>query len=191
MVFRDGVAGKTVLDVGAWDGFFSFEAERLGAGKVLATDHVSWSGWGWGTRDGFDYAHKCRGSTVDALDIDVPDISPETVGAWDTVLFLGVLYHLKNPYAGLETVSKVTGHTLIIDTVTALNDVPEPAARYFYLDELARDQTNYWGPNTRCLEAMLREIGFSRVEIFESPSWPPVVPGMPVIGRHIAFAHRA
>ncbi|HRT55377.1 MAG TPA: hypothetical protein P5038_02005 [Candidatus Paceibacterota bacterium] len=26
----ESLAGKTVLDVGAWDGFFSFEAERRG-----------------------------------------------------------------------------------------------------------------------------------------------------------------
>ena len=30
------LAGKTVLDVGAWDGFFSFEAERRGAARVVA-----------------------------------------------------------------------------------------------------------------------------------------------------------
>ena len=45
-------AGRTVLDVGAWDGFFSFEAERRGASRVVATDHYSWHGLGWGTGDG-------------------------------------------------------------------------------------------------------------------------------------------
>ena len=35
--------GKSVLDVGAWDGFFSFAAEDLGAGRVLALDHYVWS----------------------------------------------------------------------------------------------------------------------------------------------------
>lgn len=35
--------GKTVLDIGAWDGFFSFEAERRGASRVLALDHYAWS----------------------------------------------------------------------------------------------------------------------------------------------------
>lgn len=34
--------GKTVLDIGAWDGFFSFEAERRGAQRVVALDHYSW-----------------------------------------------------------------------------------------------------------------------------------------------------
>src|SRR5438034_4986568 len=34
---------KTVLDIGAWDGFFSFEAERRGAKRVVALDHYVWS----------------------------------------------------------------------------------------------------------------------------------------------------
>src|SRR6266496_2065088 len=33
--------GKRVLDVGCWDGLWSFEAERRGAGEVYATDCVS------------------------------------------------------------------------------------------------------------------------------------------------------
>ena len=36
IIFSQGVLGKTVLDVGAWDGFFSFEAERRGAARVSA-----------------------------------------------------------------------------------------------------------------------------------------------------------
>ena len=35
--------GKTVLDIGAWDGYFSFEAERRGASRVVALDHYVWS----------------------------------------------------------------------------------------------------------------------------------------------------
>ena len=34
---------KSVLDIGAWDGFFSFAAEELGAARVLALDHYVWS----------------------------------------------------------------------------------------------------------------------------------------------------
>ncbi|MBI1979894.1 MAG: DUF1698 domain-containing protein [Elusimicrobia bacterium] len=34
--------GKTALDIGAWDGFYSFEAEKRGAKKVLALDHYVW-----------------------------------------------------------------------------------------------------------------------------------------------------
>jgi len=34
------LTGKTVLDVGARDGYFSFEAERRGASRVLAIDSL-------------------------------------------------------------------------------------------------------------------------------------------------------
>jgi tRNA (mo5U34)-methyltransferase len=35
--------GSTVLDIGAWDGYFSFACERAGASRVVALDHYSWS----------------------------------------------------------------------------------------------------------------------------------------------------
>jgi tRNA (mo5U34)-methyltransferase len=94
-IFKHGVSGKSVLDIGAWDGAFSFEAERRGARDVLATDHFCWSGPGWGSKEGFDFARQRLGSAVRSLDIDVPDLSIEAVGGqFDTVLFLGVLYHV-------------------------------------------------------------------------------------------------
>lgn len=35
--------GKSVLDIGAWDGYFSFRAEEHGAARVVALDHYVWS----------------------------------------------------------------------------------------------------------------------------------------------------
>lgn len=35
-------AGKTVLDIGAWDGFYAFHAEKGGARRVLAMDYHVW-----------------------------------------------------------------------------------------------------------------------------------------------------
>ncbi|HPO31450.1 MAG TPA: DUF1698 domain-containing protein, partial [Candidatus Hydrogenedentes bacterium] len=122
-VFRYSPAGLSVLDVGAWDGFFSFEAERRGAARVLATDHFCWSGPGWGTFDGFDTARHYLNSKVQDLDIDVLDISPETVGTFDMVLFLGVLYHLKNPFLGLEKVTAVCEKQIVVETVIDLWDL--------------------------------------------------------------------
>ncbi len=34
--------GRSVLDIGAWDGKYSFEAERAGARRVVALDHYIW-----------------------------------------------------------------------------------------------------------------------------------------------------
>jgi tRNA (mo5U34)-methyltransferase len=105
-------AGRTVLDVGAWDGFFSFDAERRGASRVVATDHYSWHGLGWGTSDGkagFKLAREVLGSHVEDVDLDVMELSPERVGTFDVVLFLGVLYHLRHPLLALERIASVTG----------------------------------------------------------------------------------
>ena len=35
--------GKSVLDIGCWDGFYSFAAERLGASRVVALDRYVWA----------------------------------------------------------------------------------------------------------------------------------------------------
>jgi SAM-dependent methyltransferase len=100
----ESLHGLTVLDIGAWDGFFSFECERRGAARVVAADHFSWHGSGWGTKAGFLLAREALGSRVEDLDIDVMDLTPERVGTFDVVLFLGVLYHLRHPFLALEQV---------------------------------------------------------------------------------------
>ena len=60
-----------MLDVGAWDGFFSFEAERRGAERVLAVDGPAWSEPAWGgrtatgPRHSFELARRALGSSVE------------------------------------------------------------------------------------------------------------------------------
>jgi tRNA (mo5U34)-methyltransferase len=158
------LSGKSVLDIGAWDGVFSFEAERRGADRVLATDSYCWSGEGWGTKDGFLTARRILGSGVEDVEIDVMDLSPERVGTFDLVMFVGVLYHLRHPLLALERVASVTGDQLILDTHTAMTEEPAPAMRFYPGTELNDDPTNWWGPNPPAVEAMLRDVGFSRIE---------------------------
>src|SRR5438045_7785979 len=83
--------GKTVLDIGAWDGYFSFECERRGAARVVALDHVVWNApTAAGTgKAGFDFAHAALGSKVEQIDSDVYDMDPANIGKFDIVLFIG------------------------------------------------------------------------------------------------------
>ena len=37
------LSGKSVLDIGAWDGYYTFMAEGAGASRVVALDHYAWS----------------------------------------------------------------------------------------------------------------------------------------------------
>ncbi len=166
--------GLTVLDVGAWDGFFAFEVERRGARRVLATDHFCWSGPGWGTRAGFELARQALESNVEALDIDVPDLAPERIGTFDVVLFLGVLYHLRHPLLALERVHSVTGRQLILETHVDLVGLRRPACAFYPGDELDRDPTNWFGPNPAAVVAMLRDVGFRRVDVVRAPRPLPV-----------------
>ncbi len=164
IVFKVPVEGKTVLDIGAWDGYYSFEAEKRGAARVLATDHFCWSGPGWGTKAGFDYVHDALHSKVESRDVDVFDLDPRALGTFDVVLFLGVLYHLTDPFGGLKRAADMTNECLVVETHSDMNDLQEPVMRYYLGPELNGDGSNFWGPNAPCVEAMLRELGFTRFE---------------------------
>lgn len=158
------LSGRSVLDIGAWDGFFSFEAERRGASRVLATDSYCWSGEGWGTKEGFLTASRILGSRADDLEIDVMDLSPDRIGTFDLVLFVGVLYHMRHPLLALERVASVTGDQLIFDSHTAMIEERDPVMLFYPGSELNNDPTNWWGPNPPAVEAMLRDVGFQRTE---------------------------
>jgi tRNA (mo5U34)-methyltransferase len=171
------LSGQTVLDVGAWDGFFSFAAERRGASRVVAVDPECWRppAWGpegWGTQDGFNLARRALGSRVEDVDVGLLDLGPEAVGTFDLVLFLGVLYHLPDPWPVLERVASVASRQLVLETHADLLDVRRPAAAYYPAGELVGDPSNWWGPNVALLEAMLRRHGFARVEVVHRESRP-------------------
>lgn len=165
MRFPSDLRGKSVLDVGAWDGFYSFEAERRGAERVLATDSFAWDGRNWSNKNGFDFAHRALQSRVASKLVDPLDLSPETVGGmFDVVLMLGVLYHMKHPLLALERVASVTRELLILETEVDNMLVPGPSLAFYPSTELAGDPSNWFGPNARAVEGMLRAVGFTRIE---------------------------
>ena len=164
--------GLSVLDIGAWDGFYSFEAKRRGASRVLATDSYSWSGDGWGTKDGFRLARSALGLDVEDLDIDVMDLSETAIGRFDVVFLLGVLYHLRDPITALERAAEVTAGRLVIETETALTWLRTPAAVLYPQRELNDDDTNWWAVNPAALRGMLFRFGFHRVETVWRTSLP-------------------
>jgi tRNA (mo5U34)-methyltransferase len=161
------LSGRTVLDIGAYDGFYSFEAERRGAKRVVAADHWAWNWPGSDARGNFDLAHRALRSRVEIRDIPVEELSPSALGStFDVVFFLGVLYHAPDPMGYLSRVRSVTADFAIIETVVDLLDVPIPAAAYYQGSSMNDDASNHFGPNRLAAEAMLRDVGFSRVVSF-------------------------
>jgi tRNA (mo5U34)-methyltransferase len=139
--------------------------ERRGATRVLATDYDTWLGKTWGSKRGFELARRALNSHVEDMTIDVLDLSPEKTGVFDLVLFLGVLYHLRHPLLALERIFSVTTKQLVLETHVDMVCNPRPAMVFYPNAELHNDPSNWWGPNPAAVIAMLKSVGFNRVNL--------------------------
>lgn len=156
------LSGKRVLDIGTWDGWFAFEAERHGA-EVVALDLVE--------QKNFLFAHKELKSRVRYVLADVYDLPRLGLGRFDYTLFLGVLYHLRHPLLALDIVCGITNESAIIDSFILAGEdqshiaSPIPWMEFYETDELGRNLDNWFGPTLDCLKALCRSAGFARVEL--------------------------
>lgn len=165
------LAGKRVLDVGTYDGFFAFEAARRGA-DVLATDKFSWDWHESDARENFELIREFTGLPVRDQTIAVEDLSPDLIdGTYDVVLFYGVLYHAPDPLGYLKAIRSVTGEYALIETVVDLLDIDRPAAACYPGAFLNGDSSNNFGPNYAAVEGWCLDAGFSRVE--HIANWSP------------------
>lgn len=138
--------GKSVLDINAWDGFYSFEAERRGAARVVALDEYMWAMdlaehtryWkecmekGVTPRPyhtmpyyrpdelpgkkGFDTARRALGSSVEEVVGDFMGMNLAPLGQFDVVFYLGSLYHMENPLEAVKRVAAVTREVAVVET---------------------------------------------------------------------------
>lgn len=209
--FFPSFTGRSVLDIGAWDGYYSFLAERKGASRVVALDHYAWGVdlrartaywdecrargelpdhgrdetdfWQGDTlpgRRGFDIARQALGSAVEPVVSNFMTADLDALGTFDVVLYLGVLYHMKEPLIALERLRRVTGGVAVVETEAVW--IPgferQPMTAFFPGDELARDFGNWYAPNQAALVGWCRAAGFRRVEIVQGP--PAFVPSHPL-----------
>ena len=161
---------KVCLDLGCRDGFFSFELEKRGASSVLGIDYIDEND------TGFAAAKKILGSEVSFRNMGVYQINPESLGEFDLILFLGLIYHLRHPLLALDRCwdcLKVGGDVVIeshiIDGGFVEDGVwiklPEPLktakiAQFYEHGELAGDPTSPVAPSLECLKAWVRTSGF-------------------------------
>ncbi len=156
------LTGKRALDIGAWDGWFSFEMERHGA-QVTAVDVVA--------LPNFEYAHRRKQSQVRYVVDDVVNLPRHNLGQFDYTLFLGVLYHVRHPLLALDTVCGLTREMAIIDSYVIDGDdrahihSPLPFCEFYETDELGGNLDNWFGPTVDCLLAFCRSAGFVRVSL--------------------------
>lgn len=170
--------GARALDIGAWDGFFSFALEQRGAAVVALEQNAAHT-------KGLRAIADAIGSGVEARVGNVYSLDPERDGTFDLVLFLGVLYHLRHPLLALDALWRVLadGALLVVeshvvdnhfvigdDQATTLDDPDMSICQFYPGAELNRDDSNWWGPSRRCMAEMVRSSGF---EVIHAGLWCP------------------
>lgn len=183
----EDLSGKRVLDVGAWDGYWTFEALKRGAAEVVAIDDFSdYLGQletrdrpGWET---FDFCREALGYSEDVcrrVERSVYDVSEVELGRFDVVFFFGTLYHLRYPLLALDRLAVICDGTLIVESQIA-DDYSafqgglgkgypgeQMVMEFFPGDELAGNETNWWAPTLYCLGHLVRAAGFPSVDVWK------------------------
>ena len=152
--------GKSVLDIGGWDGLFSFEAEKRGAKSVILAEATLEEGGNWGGTAGFNYAKKALNSNVEFINCNVHNLTKDRFNS-DVVFFYGVLYHLKNPLHAIEKVFECTNEYALIET--AICDSVKNTPVLEFAPGRASDPTNFFYPNIEGLHLLLRFVGFKNI----------------------------
>ncbi|MFN8474684.1 MAG: DUF1698 domain-containing protein [Anaerolineae bacterium] len=170
----DDLTGKSVLDVGCNGGYYAVEAKRRGAARVLGVDsqrrEVSQA----------RFVRRALGLDIEFERMSVYDIRPATVGQFDYVLALGLIYHLKHLVLALENLFAVTKNTLIIETAILPPDIAPPTLYIpfggvdrnlhplVYVEnpaDASEPAFNWFIPTTACAKAMLENVGFEEVTV--------------------------
>lgn len=159
------LTGKSVLDIGAWDGYYSFLAEKRGARRVVSLEpNTLGDPLYHQTDDGFLLAKEVLGSKVERSNAPLEELR-HYVYTFDVVFFFGIYYHLKDPILGFDIVCKLTKELLLVEGDALFY----PAALMFYdFDE--KDPSRAWRFTKPLISQMVYQRGFKSVEeIFAIP----------------------
>jgi SAM-dependent methyltransferase len=164
-----------VADVGGADGFTAFFLETLGC-KVDLVDH------GPTNFNGLRGARLLKDALRSAIEIHEVDLDQQFSlprAHYGLVLFLGILYHLKNPYYALEALARSSRYCLLSTRVarfapqgvvlpllgrvqTKIEDLPVAYLVDPY--ETNNDSTNYWIFSVAGLRRLIARAGWEILE---------------------------
>lgn len=174
--------GKTILDVGAGDGFFSFMFEWQGA-KVTALDIPNYEDcdstkmgtrreWNEKTIDRgraivdfktkFVIAKRLLAARVERIEMDLYDMSEENIGLFDIVFCGDTLLHLSDPVRAITRMRGVCKERTIISTPIhpMFGGKIMPLAHFKGADKCGA----FWFPTEKCLRNMMIAGGFAKTQ---------------------------
>ena len=148
----DDIKGRSVLDIGCAEGWFSMKCLDAGAVTVMGID----------CERRLDPALKGRiTQRMGAVDDPVRNPVPQN-GAFDIILCLRVLYHMRDPILALERMRKALKPGGVMLLEMWFDDPGDGSETMRFLgDEPPGMRWSITGP---CLKRMLRACGFSEPE---------------------------
>jgi hypothetical protein len=158
--------GFSVLDIGAFDGYFSFEAQRRRGQPRACHRQLRLA------RQNIVHEGRLRTGRVsprfqfEDRNVDVMEVSPENVGRFDVVLLLGVLYHLRHPLLALERVRSVTKQLLILRDPRRSYEHPAPRNGVLSGRGLEQRSQQLAGPKRSLLRRNAKHGGLSKHQDF-------------------------
>jgi tRNA (mo5U34)-methyltransferase len=170
--FLELVREGLIVDIGAADGDIAFFLESLGH-RVHVADFPPTNFNGC---RGVHLLKQALNSSVELLEVDLDSKFALPAARYELAFFLGILYHLKNPYLALESLAQQAHHAFISTRVTRFNvaagnegtelnpqRIELRAAPVAYLvapDETNNDATNFWMFSQAGLKRILDRCGW-------------------------------
>jgi hypothetical protein len=161
-----GAQANGVLDVGCADGELAFLFESLGC-KVSAVDHPLTN---HNHMRGIRALQPLLNSAIDIQEIDLDSQFSLPGECHGLTLFLGLLYHLKNPFYVLERLARQSKYCVLSTRIARCfpDGTPMPKDRPIaYLlesDELNRDNSNFWIFSDAGLHRLLKRTHWEVLE---------------------------
>lgn len=143
---------RSVIDIGCWDGYFSFKAEERRAKEVIALDNPSFR---WGELDGFNFLHNHFNSHVKWVKGSVFDPPRRQ---FDIVLCYGVLYHLNDPLTAATNCFQMSNDLVCFEGL--IFDAALPSLLLIPPGYLDGDMTNIYTMSTAYLKMVAELNGF-------------------------------
>lgn len=165
LVAEDVLVSRSINDIGGADGDLAFYCEFLRASKVNLVDHAPTN------FNGLVGAMKLKealNSSVNIIDIDLDTAKGwEIIEEAETSIFLGILYHLQNPFLALSQLSKKSKYLLlstrVFDVLNGMSITDRPCAYFYNSGESNNDPTNWWCFTDECLKRMINRSGWDIV----------------------------
>jgi tRNA (mo5U34)-methyltransferase len=162
-----GVKGRRILDVGCNEGFFSLQLSRMGAGEVYGLD--------------VDEQRIKKARFVAELlkpartSFNVTDIYSNTFAElprFDVCLCLGFLHRIPDPFTAMSRLAARSDIIVFEWKTLKFGPHDEPFA-YYTPGHYIRDDyygTQFWVMSFRCVEEIMRRLGFDRFHKIDDPS---------------------